>query len=164
MRELQRRGIDGWLDLDTKGGYHRVLVGKYEHRNEARAMLNRLKESAEFHDALQVKVETEITPAPQRETVPQHSSTLPYVYSVQVSSFKYRKTALSHLQELQGRGLDAWLDLDTKGGYQRVLVGKYEHKNEALAMLSRLRESAEFHDALQVKVETSGSTESAGTL
>jgi len=164
MRELQRRGIDGWLDLDTKGGYHRVLVGKYEHRNEARAMLNRLKESAEFHDALQVKVETEITPAPQRETVPQHSSTLPYVYSVQVSSFKYRKTALSHLQELQGRGLDAWLDLDTKGGYQRVLVGKYEHKNEALAMLSRLRESAEFHDALQVKVETSGSTEPAGTL
>jgi len=164
MRELQRRGIDGWLDLDTRGGYHRVLVGKYEHRNEARAMLSRLKESEEFHDALQVKVEMEITPAPQRETVPQYSGTLPYVYSVQVSSFKYRKTALSHLQELQGRGLDAWLDLDTRGGYQRVLVGKYEHKNEALAMLSRLKESEEFYDALQVKVETSGSTEPAGTL
>jgi hypothetical protein len=68
------------------------------------------------------------------------------------------------LQELRGLGLDAWLDLDTRGGYQRVMVGKYEHKKEALAMLSRLKESEEFYDALQVKVETSGSTESAGTL
>jgi len=164
MRELQRRDIDGWLDLDTRGGYHRVLVGKYEHRNEALAMLSRLKESEEFYDALQVKVEMEITPAPQRETVPQYSGTLPYVYSVQVSSFKYRKTALNHLQELRGLGLDAWLDLDTKGGYQRLLVGKYQHRNEALAMLSRLKESEEFYDALQVKVETGGSTEPAGTL
>jgi cell division septation protein DedD len=106
----------------------------------------------------------EITPAPQRETVPQYSSTLPYVYSVQVSSFKYRKTALNHVQALRGRGLDAWLDLDTRGGYHRVLVGKYEHKSEARVMLSQLKESEEFHDALQVKVETSGSTEPAGTL
>jgi cell division protein FtsN len=139
-------------------------VGKYEHRNEALAMLSRLKESEEFHDALQVKVEMEITPAPQRENLPQYSGTLAYVYSVQVSSFKYRKTALSHLQELRGLGLDAWLDLDTLGGYQRVLVGKYQHRREALAMLSRLKESEEFYDALQVKVETSGSTEPAGTL
>jgi len=164
MRELQRRGMDGWLDLDTRGGYHRVLVGKYQHRNEALAMLSGLKESEEFHDALQVKVEMEITPAPQRENLPQYSGTLAYVYSVQVSSFKYRKTALSHLQELRGLGLDAWLDLDTLGGYQRVLVGKYQHRREALAMLSRLKESEEFYDALQVKVETSGSTEPAGTL
>ena len=163
-RELQRRGLDGWLDLDTRGGFHRVLVGKYEHRNEALALLSRLKESEEFHDALQVKVEMEITAAPQREIVPQYSGELSYVYSVQVSSFKYRKTALSHSQELRGRGLDAWLDLDTKGGYQRVLVGKYEHRNEALALLSRLKESEEFHDALQVKVETSGSAETAGDL
>jgi type IV/VI secretion system ImpK/VasF family protein len=164
MRELQRRGLDGWLDLDTRGGYHRVLVGKYQHKNEALALLSRLRESAEFHDALQVKVKMEITPAPQKETVPQHSSTLPYVYSVQVSSFTYMETALSHLQELRDRGLDAWLDLDTRGGYHRVLVGKYQHKNEALALLSQLKESAEFHDALQVKVETSGSTETTGTL
>jgi hypothetical protein len=68
------------------------------------------------------------------------------------------------LQELRGLGLDAWLDLDTLGGYQRVLVGKYQHRREALAMLSRLKESEEFYDALQVKVETSGSTEPAGTL
>jgi hypothetical protein len=45
-----------------------------------------------------------------------------------------------------------------------VLVGKYERRNEALAMLSRLKESEEFHDALQVKVETSGSTEPAETF
>jgi type IV/VI secretion system ImpK/VasF family protein len=163
-RELQRRGLDGWLDLDTRGGYHRVFVGKYEYRKEALAMLGRLKESEEFHDALQVKVEIEITSAPQRETVPQYSGTLPHVYSVQVSSFKYRKTALNHLQELRGRGLDGWLDLDTRGGYQRVIVCKYEHRKEALAMLSRLKESEEFHDALQVKVETSGSAEPAGDL
>jgi cell division septation protein DedD len=150
--------------VDTRGGYHRVLVGKYQHRNEALALLSQLKESEEFYDALQVKVDMEITAAPQRETVPQYSSTLPYVYSVQVSSFKHRKTALSHSEELRGRGLDAWLDVDTRGGYQRVLVGKYERRNEALAMLSRLKESEEFHDALQVKVETSGSTEPAETF
>ena len=34
-------------------------------------------------------------------------------------------------------------------------------RREALAMLSRLKESEEFGDALQVKVETGGSSESA---
>ncbi len=159
LRELQGRGFDGWLDLDTRGGYHRVLVGKYKGRSEALAMLRRLQESKEFGDALQVKVEMEITPAPQRETVPQYSSTLPYVYSVQVSSYRYEKGALTHLRELQGRGFDGWLDLDTRGGYHRVLVGKYKGRSEALAMLSRLKESEEFGDALQVKVETGASSE-----
>ena len=98
LRELQGRGFDAWLDLDTRGGYHRVLVGKYEGRREALAMLSRLQENKEFGDALQVKVEMEITPAPQRETVPQYSGTLPYVYSVQVSSYRYEKGALTHLQ------------------------------------------------------------------
>ncbi len=154
LRELQGRGFDGWLDLDTRGGYHRVLVGKCKGRSEALAMLRRLQESKEFGDALQVKVEMEITPAPQRETVPQYSSTLPYVYSVQVSSYRYEKGALTHLRELQGRDFDAWLDLDTRGGYHRVLVGKYEGRSEALVMLRRLKESEEFGDALQVKVET----------
>ena len=96
--------------------------------------------------------------------MPQYSRTLPYVYSVQIGSFKYRQNALFRMRELQRQGLDAWLDLDTRGGYQRVLVGKYEHRNEALAMLSQLKESEEFHDALQVKVETSGSAKPAGDL
>ena len=154
LRELQGWGFDGWLDLDTRGGYHRVLVGKYEGRSEALAMLWRLQENKEFGDALQVKVEMEAEPAPPGETLSRYSHKLPYIYSVQVSSYRYEKGALTHLRELQGRGLDAWLDLDTRGGYHRVLVGKYKGRSEALAMLSRLKESEEFGDALQVKVET----------
>lgn len=164
MQELQGRDLDGWLDLDTRGGYHRVLVGKYQSRSEALAMLDRLKESEEFHDAIQVKVEMEVTPTPPEKNITQYSLKRSYVYSVQVSSFKYRRTAHNHSQELRGRGLDGWLDLDTRGGYHRVLVGKYQHRSEALAMLNRLRESEEFHDALQVKVETADSTVSPEVL
>jgi len=153
-RELQGRGFDAWLDLDTRGGYHRVLVGKYEGRSEALAMLRRLQESKEFADALQVKVEMEIKPPPPGETLPRYSYNLPYVYSVQVASYQYEKGALTHLSELQSRGFDAWLDLDTRGGYHRVLVGKYEARSEALAMLRQLKDSEEFGDAVQVKVET----------
>ena len=89
---------------------------------------------------------------------------LPYVYSVQVSSFKYKKGSLVRRQELKGRGLDAWLDLDTRGGYYRVLVGKYKDRQEALALLGRLKERREFADALQVKVELDGSSELSGNL
>ncbi|MGD9338912.1 MAG: SPOR domain-containing protein, partial [Syntrophobacterales bacterium] len=153
LRELQGRGFDAWLDLDTRGGYHRVLVGKYEGRSEALAMLGRLQESKEFGDALQVKVEIEAEPAPPKETLPRYSHKHPYVYSVQVGSYRYEKNALTHLRELQGRGFDAWLDLDTRGGYHRVLVGEYKGRSGALAMLGRLQESKEFGDALQVKVE-----------
>jgi cell division septation protein DedD len=118
----------------------------------------------ELENPPQVFQEMGVTPAAGGETVPQYSRTLPYVYTVQVGSFKYRQNALFRVRELQRRGLDGWLDLDSRGGYHRVLVGKYQHKSEAIGMLSRLRESEEFHDALQVKVETSGSTEPAGTL
>ena len=108
--------------------------------------------------------EKEVGPEAEGEDLERPTRQLRYIYSVQVSSFKLRKTALFHSQELQNRGLDAWLDLDTRGGYHRVLVGKYEGRNEALAMLTRLKESEEFMDALQVKVETGGSSESAEGL
>jgi cell division septation protein DedD len=159
LRELQGRGFDAWLDLDTRGGYHRVLVGKYEGRSEALAMLGRLQESKEFGDALQVKVEIEAEPAPPGETLPQYSHKHPYIYSVQVASYRYENGALTHLRELQERGFDAWLDLDTRGGYHRVLVGEYEGRSEALALLMQLKQSEEFGDAIQVKVETGASSE-----
>jgi cell division septation protein DedD len=159
LRELEGRGFDAWLDLDTRGGYHRVLVGKYQGRSEALAMLGRLQESKEFGDALQVKVEIEAEPAPPKETLPRYSHKPPYVYSVQVGSYQYENGALTQLRELQERGFDAWLDLDTRGGYHRVLVGKYEGRSEALALLRQLKQSDEFGDAVQVKVETAASSQ-----
>jgi type IV/VI secretion system ImpK/VasF family protein len=159
LRELEGRGFDAWLDLDTLGGYHRVLVGKYEGRSDALAMLWRLQKNKEFSDALQVKVEIEAEPAPPKETLPRYSHKRPYIYSVQVGSYLYEKNALTHLRELEGRGFDAWLDLDTLGGYHRVLVGKYEGRSEALAMLRQLKQSEEFGDAIQVKVEPAASSQ-----
>jgi cell division protein FtsN len=106
----------------------------------------------------------EVTRYPQVDSSPPHLDNLPYVYSVQVSSFKYKKGSLVRRQELKRRGLDAWLDLDTRGGYYRVLVGKYKDRQEALALLGRLKERREFADALQVKVELDGSSELSGNL
>jgi type IV/VI secretion system ImpK/VasF family protein len=105
-----------------------------------------------------------VTRAPQVAFPPPQLDNLPYVYSVQVSSFKNKKRSLVHRQKLKGRGLDAWLDLDTRGGYYRVLVGKYKDREEALALLGRLKERREFADALQVKVELDGSSELSGNL
>jgi len=99
----------------------------------------------------------EVTPAAVEKTLPEYPKPTQYIYSVQVSSFRTKKGALTHLRELQGRGFDAWLDLDTRGGYHRVLVGKYEGRSEALAMLRQLKESEEFGDAIQVRVETGAS-------
>ncbi len=106
----------------------------------------------------------EVTRAPQVDFPPLQLDKLAYVYSVQVSSFKYKKSSLVRRQELKKRGLDAWLDLDTRGGYYRVLVGKYKDRQEALALLDRLKERSEFADALQVKVELDGSSELSGNL
>ena len=108
--------------------------------------------------------EKEVTRAPQVDLQPPQFDKLPYIYSVQVSSFKYKKGSLVRRQELKRRGLDAWLDLDTRGGYYRVLVGKYKDRKEALALLDRLKERREFADALQVKVELDGSSELSGNI
>jgi hypothetical protein len=40
-----------------------------------------------------------------------------------------------------------------------VLVGEYEGRSEALALLMQLKQSEEFGDAIQVKVETGASSE-----
>jgi type IV/VI secretion system ImpK/VasF family protein len=106
----------------------------------------------------------EVTRVPQVDFQPPQLDKLPYVYSVQVSSFKYKKSSLVRRQELKRRGFDAWLDLDTRGGYYRVLVGKYKDRQEALALLDGLKEHNEFADALQVKVELDGSSELSGNL
>jgi len=106
----------------------------------------------------------EVTRAPQVDSSPLQLDKLTYIYSVQVSSFKYKKGSLVRRQELKRRGFDAWLDLDTRGGYYRVLVGKYENRQGALSLLGRLKERREFADALQVKVELDGSSELSGNL
>jgi cell division protein FtsN len=105
-----------------------------------------------------------VTRAPQVDASPPQLDKLTYIYAVQVSSFKYKKGSLVRRQELKGRGFDAWLDLDTRGGYYRVLVGKYKDRQEALSLLGRLKERREFADALQVKVELDGSSELSGNM
>jgi type IV/VI secretion system ImpK/VasF family protein len=106
----------------------------------------------------------EVTRTPQVDSSPLQLDKLTYIYSVQVSSFKHKKGSLVRRQELKRRGLDAWLDLDTRGGYYRVLVGKYKNRQEALVLLGLLKERREFVDALQVKVELDGSSELSGNL
>ena len=106
----------------------------------------------------------EVAQTPQSGSLPPRHDKLPYVYAVQVSSFKYKNGSLVRRQELKDRGFDAWLDLDTRGGYYRVLVGKYKDRQEALALLGRLKGQRDFADALQVKVELDGSSELSGNL
>jgi general secretion pathway protein A len=84
---------------------------------------------------------------------PQYLLKPPYVYTVQVESFKDEEVAAARMKELKSRGFDAWvawIDLGEMGIWYRVLVGKYKDKNEAQAMADQLGRSREFHRARQI--------------
>jgi general secretion pathway protein A len=90
---------------------------------------------------------------PSKERFPQYLLKPPYVYTVQVESFKDPEIAAARMQELQKRGFDAWvawIDLGEMGTWYRVLVGKYKDKGEAQAMASKLSQKSEFHRARQI--------------
>jgi cell division protein FtsN len=77
----------------------------------------------------------------------------PYVYTVQVESFKDPDVAEARMRELQNRGFDAWvawIDLGEMGVWYRVLVGKFKDKTEAQAMARKLSQKREFHRARQI--------------
>jgi len=148
--------------------YRTMMVRPIHHTVEEPSVVWEQKTSVrlerELEPTSQFFEKKEVTRTPQVDFPPPQLDKLPYVYSVQVSSFKYKKGSLARRQELKRQGLDAWLDLDTRGGYYRVLVGKYKDRQEALALLGRLKERREFADALQVKVELDGSSELSGNL
>jgi cell division septation protein DedD len=90
---------------------------------------------------------------PSKERFPQYLLKPPYVYTVQVESFKDPQIAAARMRELQNRGFDAWvawIDLGEMGTWYRVLVGKYKDKGEAQAMARKLSKKSEFHRARQI--------------
>jgi type IV/VI secretion system ImpK/VasF family protein len=159
QRSMIRKSINKYRTMIVRPIYHTIEEPKVVWEEPPSGRLQR-----ELEPVSQPFEEKEVTRAPQVDLQPPQLDKLPYVYSVQVSSFKYRKRSLVQRQELKRRGFDAWLDLDTRGGYYRVLVGKYKERREALALLGRLKERNEFADALQVKVELDGSSELSGNL
>jgi cell division septation protein DedD len=90
---------------------------------------------------------------PSKERFPQYLLKPPYVYTVQVESFKDPEIAAARMRELQNRGFDAWvawIDLGEMGTWYRVLVGKYKDKGEAQVMARKLSQKSEFHRARQI--------------
>ena len=90
---------------------------------------------------------------PFKEKFPQYLLKPPYVYAVQVESFKDPEIAATRMRELQNRGFDAWvawIDLGEMGTWYRVLVGKYKDKGEAQVMARKLSQKSEFHRARQI--------------
>ena len=90
---------------------------------------------------------------PSKERFPQYLLKPPYVYTVQVESFKDPESAAARMRELQNRGFDAWvawIDLGEMGTWYRVLVGKYKDKGEAQIMARKLSQKSEFHRARQI--------------
>lgn len=84
---------------------------------------------------------------------PQYVLKPPYVYTVQVESFKDPDVAEARMLELQNRGFDAWvawIDLGEMGVWYRVLVGRFKDKTEAQAMAHQLSQRREFHRARQI--------------
>jgi cell division septation protein DedD len=84
---------------------------------------------------------------------PQYVLKPPYVYTVQVESFKDPQIAEERMRELQNRGFDAWvawIDLGEMGVWYRVLVGKFKDKTEAQAMARQLSQRREFPRARQI--------------
>ncbi|MGD8876941.1 MAG: SPOR domain-containing protein, partial [Syntrophobacterales bacterium] len=95
---------------------------------------------------------------------PQYVLKPPYVYTVQVESFKDPDVAEARMRELQNRGFDAWvawIDLGEMGVWYRVLVGKFKDKTEAQAMAHQLSQRREFHRARQIATHK-GSTKDKG--
>jgi type VI protein secretion system component VasF len=154
-----RKPINKYRTMMVRPIHHTIEAPKVVWEEPPSVRLQR-----ELEPVSQAVEEKEVTKAPQVDLQPPKLDKLPYVYSVQVSSFKYKKSSLVRRQDLKGRGFDAWLDLDTRGGYYRVLVGKYKDRKEALALLDELKERNEFADALQVKVELDGSSELSGNI
>ena len=92
-------------------------------------------------------------PRSQGENFPQYLLKPPYVYTVQVESFKDPEIAAARMRALQDRGFDAWvawIDLGEMGTWYRVLVGRYKDKGEAQAMARKLSQRREFHRARQI--------------
>jgi cell division septation protein DedD len=90
---------------------------------------------------------------PKKVEFPQYVLKPPYVYTVQVESFKDPDVAEARMRELQNRGFDAWvawIDLGEMGVWYRVLVGKFKDKTEAQAMARQLSQKREFHRARQI--------------
>jgi len=159
QKGMIRKSINKYRTMMVRPIHHEIEEPKVVWEEPPSVRLQR-----ELEPVSQPYEEKEVTRAPQVDLQPPQFDKLPYIYSVQVSSFKYKKGSLVRRQELKRRGLDAWLDLDTRGGYYRVLVGKYKDRKEALALLGRLKERREFADALQVKVELDGSSELSGNI
>jgi type IV/VI secretion system ImpK/VasF family protein len=159
QKGMIRKSINKYRTMMVRPIHHEIEESKVVWEEPPSVRLQR-----ELEPVSQPYEEKEVTRAPQVDLQPPQFDKLPYIYSVQVSSFKYKKGSLVRRQELKRRGLDAWLDLDTRGGYYRVLVGKYKDRKEALALLGRLKERREFADALQVKVELDGSSELSGNI
>jgi general secretion pathway protein A len=89
----------------------------------------------------------------KKERFPQYVLKPPYVYTVQVESFKDPEVAAARMRELQKRGFDAWvawIDLGEMGIWYRVLVGKFNNKSVAQAMARKLSQRREFHRARQI--------------
>ena len=96
---------------------------------------------------------------PSKERFPQYLLKPPYVYTVQVESFKDPEIAAARMRELQNRGFDAWvawIDLGEMGTWYRVLVGKYKDKGEAQVMARKLSQKSEFHRARQIATHKEG--------
>jgi cell division septation protein DedD len=95
---------------------------------------------------------------------PQYVLKPPYVYTVQVESFKDPDVAEARMRELQNRDFDAWvawIDLGEMGVWYRVLVGKFKDKTGAQAMARQLSQRREFHRARQIATHE-GSTKDKG--
>lgn len=98
---------------------------------------------------------------PTKERFPQYLLKPPYVYTVQVESFKDPEVAAARMRELQNRGFDAWvawIDLGEMGIWYRVLVGKYKDKGEAQVMARKLSQRSEFHRARQIATHNDSAT------
>jgi type II secretory pathway predicted ATPase ExeA len=99
--------------------------------------------------------------------VPRYVFKPPYIYTVHVNSYRNREAALARRRELEMRDFNAWVawvDLDAKGIWYRVLLGSYEDKGEALALTRRLNQREEFHDARQIAVYAGISPQPSGAV
>jgi len=134
----QRIGLSPYLikvDLGDKGVWYRVLVGHYENRDEAEALIREKSlVDAEVIKTKEKDAHSVAVDKPQKEKSSLEVTRLSYPYSIYLGSYQTLDHAKEAISSYQKRGLSPYwvkLDLGDKGSWFRVFTGYFRSREQA---------------------------------
>ena len=95
-----------------------------------------------------------ISPSPESISSSPESISSSHLYSIQISSYRDNTRASMNVNQLWKLGYEAFttkVDIHGKGTWYRVMLGKFQSKSEAKAMLNKIKAIKGFSDARIIK-------------